>query len=683
MALTQSARPPGPSWDEEVVPALRKRLESESRTLSKRMSAVSLSEEGLLPTFSAFADPTTRDRSVPSPAFSHSSSSTTRPRPSTQQSESSIASSSSRVNGVNISAKKPIPPSFPRSRTYSQPFLPNGDNSGSGRLKMGGSKSHVDPARSFSPRLTDPKPTRIPKASRSPPSSHGHSPPLPHHNGYSYSSFASPSMDIERNPSNLQMVPEVPTNASQSTVYVSSRNNSGILNEPAPFKPGSMSSSVAPSYYGSAGSHDESGEALPRSSNDSGERPFEHWYRGEVSRNGGVGELRVGRRQEMLEIANYGHRIKNQKPPSIRPAANPTEYNRQHRKRADKHAREIGRVLDESPLTDLEDGEGFATTADISTISAPAPQPPYDGRSTTPTPASTHRSSSRQNGPTRIPTPSSRPSTDTTRSPTPTHSHRGASEPPPVPSSSTTTTPSTSRQQSQPTSTPTPGSKRGISPAPTSSSKKSRTAASKATQAKTLAARKQMEEEANRRSVAHYPTPAAGDDMADAIPSWTQPKLSEGNWDEVVLPVVARKKGLDNQYEQADGSPRPKKVDSAVAPAPGTFGFDHSKYRPPRPSDEVIPMDEFGRHTNRIPEELEQEPREARPHLNISTAHDDTQLPTRHSPPPSPAPFSDYAPTQKIQVPMVNGARPSTDVEMGKQEEEEKDDAGCCKCIIM
>jgi hypothetical protein len=45
----------------------------------------------------------------------------------------------------------------------------------------------------------------------------------------------------------------------------------------------------------------------PRPSVDSKERPFEHWYRGEVSRNGGVGELRVGRRMEMLEIASYGH----------------------------------------------------------------------------------------------------------------------------------------------------------------------------------------------------------------------------------------------------------------------------------------------------------------------------------------------------------------------------------------
>ena len=52
-------------------------------------------------------------------------------------------------------------------------------------------------------------------------------------------------------------------------------------------------------------------ESPPRPSIDSEEGPYEHWYRGEVSRNGGVGELKVGRRQEMLEIANYGHMIRS------------------------------------------------------------------------------------------------------------------------------------------------------------------------------------------------------------------------------------------------------------------------------------------------------------------------------------------------------------------------------------
>lgn len=83
---------------------------------------------------------------------------------------------------------------------------------------------------------------------------------------------------------------------------------------------------------------------------------------------------------------------------------------------------------------------------------------------------------------------------------------------------------------------------------------------------------------------------------------------------------MARKKGLDGLYEQADGSPKPKKVEEPRAPvrsrvrctllcslmckcvlqAPGTFGWDHSKYRPP-PDD--IQKDEFGRPVERIAEE--------------------------------------------------------------------------------
>ena len=35
-----------------------------------------------------------------------------------------------------------------------------------------------------------------------------------------------------------------------------------------------------------------------------------------------------------------------------------------------------------------------------------------------------------------------------------------------------------------------------------------------------------------RKSVAQYPT-VEGDELADAIPSWTQPKHREGNWDDV------------------------------------------------------------------------------------------------------------------------------------------------------
>lgn len=65
-------------------------------------------------------------------------------------------------------------------------------------------------------------------------------------------------------------------------------------------------------------------------------------------------------------------------------------------------------------------------------------------------------------------------------------------------------------------------------------SKKSRATVSKATRAKVSATRKEQDDQLNRKSVAYYPTPTGqgDDDMADAIPSWTQPVHREGNWDE-------------------------------------------------------------------------------------------------------------------------------------------------------
>ena len=74
---------------------------------------------------------------------------------------------------------------------------------------------------------------------------------------------------------------------------------------------------------------------------------------------------------------------------------------------------------------------------------------------------------------------------------------------------------------------PSSAQKRGASPA----AKKAKTAA-KANRVKTLQGKK--EGQSNRGSVAYYPTPDGDDeDMADAIPSWTQPVHREGNWDEV------------------------------------------------------------------------------------------------------------------------------------------------------
>jgi serine/arginine repetitive matrix protein 1 len=482
-----------------------------------------------------------------------------------------------RINGANHSTSKPTSKTeFQRARTYSSPYASDLTN-GKGPPKNSAPKS-MDPSRSISPRPVDVKPTRIPKAASRPPISLPTSATTsPQTNGYSHSAVVTPSPQSPELPyqtsadqRGAQLGGAIPYSSTSSTVELSSHANRtpGLLNESAPF-PTEPTMSSGFSQQG----HDED---PPRPSMESEERPYEHWYRGEVSRNGGVGELRVGKRQEMLDIANYGHLIESKKKaPNLTSRIPIAEDAPRQRKRAgsisgitdkergslyldEEHANEVGRVLDEHPLTDL-DGEGSdihstssdyhgeayaympgigeATSADW-TATAGA----HEIRSTTPTPNNMfHRPSSRQQQnlpPTRIPGPSSRRSsesrsTTTTTPPHPGSMARGASEPiqalstasktpspPPAPSSSSNT-----RQQYSSNTVPTSAQKRGASPA----TKKSKTAA-KANRVKTLQGKK----ESNRGSVAYYPTPDGDEeDMADAIPSWTQPVHRQGNWDEV------------------------------------------------------------------------------------------------------------------------------------------------------
>ena len=489
-----------------------------------------------------------------------------------------------RVNGSEPSSKL----KFERKRTYSSPYasgLSNGQALPNGNTNT--SKSTEPPRTSISTRPSDVKPTRIPKVARGGSLSNGHS---PHMNGQVHN--PSPPSQPQSPEIPEQRAPQRGVLATPSTRTMSELPNQGILllNESPPFT--SISSMSSYSQHG----HDPNQtEDPPRSSIDSEERPYEHWYRGEVSRNGGVGEFRVGRRQEMLDIANYGHAIKKKKKPAttrVQPI-NLADEPRRYRKRADsiggmtdkereergslylddEHAGEVGRVLDESPLTDL-DGEGsdtnseseyyngpYAYIPEVEDDLTPKPEPwtptPGTGEARSSTPISVPssmipRPSSRQQQqqqqqqppqpapPTRIPTLStSRRSSDSRRSatsPTPAPMLRGASEPPQLPSSSKTPSPPTTsssskaRQQTYASNTlPTSAQK--------TTSKKSRTTASKATRAKALATRKEQDEELNRKSVAYYPTPTGqGDDnMADAIPSWTQPIHGEGNWDEACL----------------------------------------------------------------------------------------------------------------------------------------------------
>ncbi|ESK95679.1 hypothetical protein Moror_12546 [Moniliophthora roreri MCA 2997] len=717
MALTQTATipGPGPSWDEEVVPALRKRLESESRTIARRLSAISMSSVEDSPS------ETYRERTVGSSSYNtsqpfHTSFSSRPAQQSRQDSDRSV--NSTRVNGASSSSAI-RPPS--RTRTQSQPYKQDPVNArmNGGYSKANGAAGSSDTysisnssSRPLSPN-TNIKPSRIPQPARNRTASLSSNNYTPSLNGRSTSPYPSPYPPAQTpgtemyQASDLWKVREV-ASQSQSTISVVSKQRSGLLNEQPPFKSSTAMNPSDESLY----------DSPPRPSIESEERPFEHWYRGDVSRNGGVGELRVGKRQEMMDIANYGHSMKANTPASRNAITDAID--RRRRKRAgslavdrtsfymdEEKAEQASRVLDENPLTDVE-GEMSSDTGsmsdyqdrdeddtmdvNISTSSAPLPSSNYDGR-TTPTPANYSRPSSRnQNAPSRIPGPR-------TTTPTPPQFQRGMSEPPSLPSSSVSTPSNTrTKQQAQlrststsPNGTPTSNGKRGASPGVASTSnKKSRMNATKATQAK-LAAKKKEEEEARKKSVASYPSPGDESDMAHAIPTWTEPVPRQGNWDEVVLPAVARKKGLAGHFEEADGSPKVKKeVNTTAAPAPGTFGYDHSKYRPPR-NDEDIPMDEFGR------QEVRGEETQSHSYTNSqqqvqpipTNPYDETRIPHRPQFPPSPEPFSYYAPRVPNGVPTQPTA--DTEIETKPQQKpqqypelEDKDEGGgCCKCVIM
>jgi hypothetical protein len=77
------------------------------------------------------------------------------------------------------------------------------------------------------------------------------------------------------------------------------RSRSGTFNDPSFTIQHSLSPKPTPHFYDASYDYGED-PAPPRASVDSEEHPFEHWYRGEVSRNDGVRELRVGKRLEML-----------------------------------------------------------------------------------------------------------------------------------------------------------------------------------------------------------------------------------------------------------------------------------------------------------------------------------------------------------------------------------------------
>ncbi|TFY63566.1 hypothetical protein EVJ58_g3174 [Rhodofomes roseus] len=482
----------------------------------------------------------------------------------------------------------------------------------------------------------------------------------------------------------------------------------------------------APPFNSSTSSHFQSeDDAVGRVSTDSEERPFEHWYRGDVSRNGGVGELRVGRRTEMLDIANYGHTLQN--------ASSRVANNGYHRSRSNSRSRDAAgsrhrvrsradsvsatvrqstfpdedglaaqdTVMDEQPPTDLEsDGYGEPVEPYEHHPNGTASSPSlalYTSQNGTGNPPR-HRPG--QVSQSRIPTPSSRaqPIAEP-RTPTPTKTSRNGLVP--NTPSSTTSTPRTRQGLPRSQTQPLHSSQRQktVTPSTSSSTAKKRAASPGASTSLSNAKKtkgnskppssmpRKVNKEENRRSIGQYPTPD-GDDVMDAIPSWIQPVPPTGNWDDVVLPVVARKRGMEGHYATADGSPKPPQKRGSVVfePAPGTFGFDHTKYRRnPNTATESIPMDEFGQKAGKQYTADEQSKSQLPAALSPGLARSRS----RPSPPPSPPPFAHYTSAEPAPLPTPIPAPPHFPphaVEMREEKpgvHDDDDAGGCCKCVIM
>lgn len=144
------------------------------------------------------------------------------------------------------------------------------------------------------------------------------------------------------------------------------------------------------------------------------------------------------------------------------------------------------------------------------------------------------RSVSRTAQPSRIPTPSSsRQLSDPPRTPTPTQTTPSAPAEPESPKGAprkphrpNAIPPSPSRM---PTVTPQTPKKRAKSPAAAAQSPSTKKPRSRAPP---VSQRRPNRDGSQRRSIGEYPVPA-DEDMANAIPTWTQPVSPGGNWDDV------------------------------------------------------------------------------------------------------------------------------------------------------
>jgi hypothetical protein len=494
------------------------------------------------------------------------------PRPSLTQERTASGSSQKGGTGGKV-------PTVKRTRTQSTPYPYDRDSGGATIPAVPVPSDQVHSATPSSPRKADDRSSKIPKVSGGVRSdSYGGS-----------GSFYLPTRmhSTQHQPPDQRM--EVYGSGAIPDSFSYKSRNTQILNEPPPFSPSasSMLSDIQYEQSRLVGLYTQ--EAAPRPSTDSVERPFEHWYRGESTRNGGVGELRVGR-SEMLDIAQFGHRPQPRVNPmsgvvtmSVANAASLLVSRRAgslDRSRSgdreswfiDDKTREVlglhGKVMDESPLTDLEDADAitegpesvhghrgrqrhsrrFSGRQEDNTTQVGAAQEQHMTRSASTPPIASMDAILQQQPPMASSTSmgagaplvreNSKKSTKSTKSSksttltagrrTPTSTKAISTMPAKGVAAAANGTPSVARSSTAsklPVTTQKPKAKAAAKPKPRPAPKSTPAATSEPD---------------------HLAFDSTTDDtLVDAIPVFSTPVPRGGNWDDMILPTVAKKMGIE------------------------------------------------------------------------------------------------------------------------------------------
>ncbi|KAG8715873.1 hypothetical protein FRC11_013743 [Ceratobasidium sp. 423] len=657
MALTARATSP-PRWGEQIVPTLRKRLEHESRALTKRMSQP------------------VEERPPTSPTTSEQASHI--PRPSMQS---------------LVSDETPRR----RPRTHSQPRPFERD------------VLTPAPSRSASPAVTTPRPSRIPTRPRA------GSRPIP----TEFPPSPDPSPDLEPvegiRTQLTPPTPERPAHRRKRDTFVPPPPDDCdeiLFDEPAPFAIGNANSLAG------------------RSSLDE----YEHWYRGEGrgggGRNGGRGEIRIATRTEMLEIASFGH------PPSRNNSRHYGEFGLRSKAYDDSTVgtrfawpdENEQSVLDEAPLTDLDDmdtesyhpGSQEARSIEVRSMDSYQPDvrseehtqedirsveldPEPDGRPEPVTPAKPLPSRIA-----RAVSPSMGPGTSTAslvsrpgRSPTPSKALSTTSKPQSPPPKAQSPQPKSlqspkakspggrSTSANTVSKSPSRAGTSQLSPKPASTPKTPRIGAaspgrnnaspSPRTRAQSSSTKSSGTKRTKKLSTSGSTGPHP---LADAIPPIPpdQQIPDDGNWDDVVLPTIARRMQGGEDVVMLDLKPKEEK-EEPIPPAPGTFGYHERQKEKERKEREQRPtsgleLEEFGAWD-----------RKPKPAEKVAEKAEEKRKA------PSPPPFSDYTPVppvvkppEPIPAPVVQPMVISEADLRQAMPDRSKDDshgAGCCKCVVM